>query len=69
MIFSKTLTKRQQEVFALIVKGLCNREIAFLLGISENTVEQHIRSIYKKLGIRNRVEAVRLYMAHNGNPL
>lgn len=69
MDFLKNLTNRQEQIFALIVKGLCNKEIALLLGISENTVEQHIRSIYKKLGIRNRVEAVRLYIESNGNPL
>lgn len=69
MDFLKKLTNRQQEIFSLIIKGLCNKEIALLLGISENTVEQHIRSIYKKLGIRNRVEAVRLHMEDNGNPL
>lgn len=61
MNFSNILTKRQQEIFTLIIDGLCNKEIALLLGISENTVEQHIRSIYKKLGIRSRVEAVKLH--------
>ncbi|NLH27587.1 MAG: response regulator transcription factor [Syntrophomonadaceae bacterium] len=52
-----TLTKREQEVFTLLRKGLTNSEIASALYISESTVKSHLRSIFRKLGIKKRNEA------------
>jgi len=46
---------REQEIIALLIKGLSNREIAEKLFISPNTVKTHIKNIYAKLGVTNRV--------------
>lgn len=52
------LTKRELEVLSLIYFGLKNNEIAVKLGISPRTVENHIEKVFKKLGAKNRTEAV-----------
>lgn len=52
-----TLTKREREVYELIVNGSSNREIAQTLFISEATAKLHVRHILAKLGARNRTEA------------
>jgi len=51
------LTSREQQVLALIGKGLRNIDVAKDLGLAENTVASHIKSIYRKLGISSRAEA------------
>jgi DNA-binding NarL/FixJ family response regulator len=53
------LTERESEVLALLAKGLANKQIAVALGISEHTVKFHVSSIYQKLNVTNRTEAVR----------
>ena len=53
------LTDRESEVLGLIAKGLANKQIAVALGISEHTVKFHVSSIYAKLNVTNRTEAVR----------
>lgn len=53
------LTERESEVLGLLSKGLANKQIAIALGISEHTVKFHVSSIYQKLGVTNRTEAVR----------
>ena len=53
------LTKREQEVLALISHGKRNKEIACELIVTENTIESHLKTIFKKLCVRNRVEAAR----------
>jgi DNA-binding NarL/FixJ family response regulator len=52
------LTARESEVLQLLAQGLANKQIALALGISEHTVKFHISSIYAKLGVTNRTEAV-----------
>jgi LuxR family maltose regulon positive regulatory protein len=52
------LTHREQEILELIAAGLANREIADQLVISPETVKKHTGSIYGKLGVRSRTEAV-----------
>jgi DNA-binding NarL/FixJ family response regulator len=54
------LSLRQQEVLELLSLGASNCEIAGRLYISPNTVKFHLREIYSRLGVRNRVEAARL---------
>lgn len=54
---SGTLTKREQQVLALIGKGLRNIDVAEDLNLAETTVASHIKSIYRKLGISSRAEA------------
>lgn len=51
------LSPRLREILKMIGEGRCNREIATELGLSSNTVKFHIRVLYSRLGVRNRVEA------------
>ena len=53
------LTDRESEVLGLLSRGLANKQIAAALGISEHTVKFHVSSIYQKLNVTNRTEAVR----------
>jgi DNA-binding NarL/FixJ family response regulator len=53
------LTERESEVLGLLAKGLANKQIAAALGISEHTVKFHVSSVYQKLNVTNRAEAVR----------
>jgi len=55
----ETLTEREIEVLQNIAQGLANKQIGLVMGISEHTVKFHISSIYAKLGVANRTEAVR----------
>lgn len=52
------LTAREQEVLGFLVKGLIKKEIAEELGISQHTVDMHLRAIYRKLEVRSQTEAV-----------
>ncbi len=54
-----TLTFREAEVLVALRDGLTTEEIARKLCLSQSTVKTHLRNIYQKLGVRNRVEAVR----------
>ncbi len=51
------LTLREIEVLRLAAKGVCNKEIANQLSISEHTVKAHMRHILEKLHVRTRAEA------------
>jgi DNA-binding NarL/FixJ family response regulator len=53
------LSSREREVLDLAASGMSNKEIAKRLTISINTVKFHLRTIYSRLGVRNRVEAMR----------
>jgi len=53
------LSLREQEVLALLCTGATNREIAAALHVGPETVKKHARSLYRKLGARNRTEAAR----------
>ena len=52
-----SLTRREEEVFALLGQGRSNRQIAKALFITEVTVKVHVRHIFEKLGVRSRTEA------------
>ena len=52
------LTKREDEVFSLLVKNMTTKEIANKLGISEKTVRNHISNAMQKLGVKGRAQAV-----------
>ncbi|QRN84607.1 hypothetical protein JR334_06315 [Clostridia bacterium] len=54
------LTERECEVVGLLIDGLMNRELAEELNISENTVKTHVKSIYRKLGVSNRLQLIHL---------
>ena len=53
-----SLTQRERQVVALIAQGLKNKQIAGQLFISPTTVTHHLRSIYSKLGVSDRLELV-----------
>lgn len=50
------LTRRESEIVDLLARGLGSREIAPALSISVETVKVHIQHIYRKMGVKNRVE-------------
>jgi DNA-binding NarL/FixJ family response regulator len=52
------LTPREGEVLAHLIKGLDNRAIAAALYISEDTVKSHVKAIFRKLGVRDRAQAI-----------
>jgi two-component system, NarL family, nitrate/nitrite response regulator NarL len=56
-----SLSPRQRQILALVAQGRGNEEIAAELGLSPNTVKFHIRALYSRLGVRNRVEAANQY--------
>ena len=55
------LSARESEVLRLLAEGLTDREIAGALAISPRTVESHVSSLLRKLGVRNRAEAAQRY--------
>lgn len=57
---TQTLTPREVEVLNMLAEGTGNKTIASRLGISEHTVKFHIGSIFNKLGVSSRTEAVTL---------
>ena len=52
------LTKREKEVFELLIKNKTTREIANKLNISEKTVRNHLSNAMQKLGVKGRAQAV-----------
>jgi DNA-binding CsgD family transcriptional regulator len=58
------LSPRQREILALVAEGHSTAGIADELGISPGTVKVHLTSTYRKLGVRNRVQAARYYLDH-----
>lgn len=52
------ITRRETDVLRLMAKGLSNEAIAHALYLSENTIRNHVASIYAKLGVRSAREAV-----------
>ena len=57
-VLIEALTPREHEVLELVADGRPNRDIAQLLSISEHTVKFHLASIFGKLGVSTRTEAV-----------
>ncbi len=55
---TKILTKREHEVFSLLILNRTTREIAAELAISEKTVRNHISNVIQKLGVNGRAAAV-----------
>ncbi len=55
---AETLTKREQEILALLAKGFLYKEIADQLGITLSTVRAHLHTVYEKLHVQSRTQAV-----------
>ena len=61
------LSPRERDVLELIAQGLSNREIARDLGIGEQTVKTHVRSILTKLGLQDRLQAAIFALRHQAS--
>src|SRR5207302_5824900 len=59
------LSKREEEVVALVADGLTNRQISEQLKLSEHTVKNYLFKVFEKLGISTRVELVLYALAQN----
>ena len=62
---ARDLTARQIEVLALAARGFRNQDIASALGISANSVKDHLKQIFLRLGVSSRAEAVAIAL-HDG---
>ena len=60
-----SLTARERQIVAAVAEGTSNREIATALGLSEQTVKNHLSNIFDKTGVSNRLELA-LYALHHG---
>lgn len=58
MHIQKFLTKREREIFNMLVKNYDTLDIADDLGISEKTVRNHISNVIQKLGVKGRSQAI-----------
>jgi DNA-binding NarL/FixJ family response regulator len=57
------LTPREVEVLHLVAKGLSNRDVAGIIGRTDETVKVHLKNIFSKLGVTDRTEAVTLALS------
>lgn len=55
------LSTREKEVLELLAKGLLYKEIAEKLGVTHETVKKHLKNIYQKLHVQNKIEALNKY--------
>lgn len=53
-----TLTPKQHKILLMFADGLLNKQIAYELGLSESTIKSHASTIFLKLGVKNRTQAV-----------
>jgi DNA-binding CsgD family transcriptional regulator len=60
----RRLTGREHQIASLIAEGRCDKAIARELGISDNTVREHLRRIFHKLGIGKRTSLVALFVSN-----
>ena len=58
----EALSPRQSEILNMLARGMSNREMAAILGISVTVVKEHITALYGKLGAANRSEAITIAM-------
>lgn len=57
-----SLTEREKEILGHLLKGKSNKEMADLMFVSTETVKTHLQNIYKKLGVKSRMEAALLFL-------
>ena len=61
-----SLTSREKELLVYLLKGKSNKEISDLVCVSTETVKTHLQNIYRKLGVKNRMEAAILLFSKGG---
>lgn len=61
-----SLTPRESQIIERLAQGMVPKELAYDLGISYETVREYIKSVYAKLHVRSRTEAVIKYLEHQG---
>ncbi len=64
---ARGLTPREEEIMGLVADGLMDREIATALGISAQTIKNHLTKIYTRLSARNRAHAVFIMFCSSGS--
>ncbi len=62
------LSKRESEIMQIVVRGLSTAEIAEAFHISSNTVQDHLKAIFEKVGVRSRRELVGQLFAQQYQP-
>jgi DNA-binding NarL/FixJ family response regulator len=67
--FLAPLSPREMEILELVVGGMSNKEIAYHLGISHQTVKNHMTAILSKLGVADRTQAAVYALRHGWVPL
>jgi len=63
------LSEREKEVLKLLLQGQGNKQIALALGISERTVEFHLKNVYTKLSVSSRIELILKLGNTTGSPI
>jgi DNA-binding CsgD family transcriptional regulator len=63
-VVAATLTRRERAVLARVATGKTNAEIADAMGLAHNTVKAYLQSLMRKLGARNRIEALAYARTH-----
>lgn len=61
---AQLLSQRERDIVSAVIKGASNKDIAWQLGLGEQTVKNHLRRIFAKLGVNNRVELAVHAMEH-----
>jgi DNA-binding CsgD family transcriptional regulator len=54
----QSISGREREIFLSLLEGCTNQEIAASLGICQKTVEEHLTSVYRKIGVKTRSQAI-----------
>lgn len=57
----KALTRREREIFYLLIEGYTNSHVAEKLVIAPDTVKNHITNLYRKLNVNDRIQIIKLY--------
>ncbi|MDY6876855.1 MAG: response regulator transcription factor [Chloroflexota bacterium] len=67
--FLSPLSPREMEILELVIQGMSNKEIAYHLGISHQTVKNHMTAVLSKLGVADRTQAAVYALRHGWSPL
>ena len=54
----RSISGREREILLSLLEGCTNQEIAASLGICQKTVEEHLTSVYRKIGVKTRSQAI-----------